>query len=167
VVELRAVPSGGDRPASPSAAIGGPASDELLERLLRDLPRPARWLMAGTAVLAGVQLVIVLPWLVGSDPWDLLSDSSAAHTTRDGSLGLVIAAAALLTVWRARWALPCFLVASLALVAQAVAGLVDTGSVMSDATAEIIHLPSVVLTCLIGLAAVPLTALGPRRRRPG
>lgn len=38
---------------------------------------------------------------------------------------------------------------------RAVEGLVDAGSVRPDATAEIIHLPSLVLTCLIGLAAVP------------
>ena len=79
-------------------------------------------------------------------------------------MGLIVAAAGLLTVWRPRWAVPSYVIASVALVAQTVAGLVDEG-IARDGSSELVHLPSVVLTCLIGLSAVRLPPLGPRRRQ--
>ena len=176
MVELRGLPGGTEPDPIGVAANVDPETDELLHRLQSGLPKPARWLIVTISLLAVVQLVVVLPWLVGRDPWGLLSDSSLAHTTRDGALGLVIAAAGLLTAWSRRWALPSFLVASLALVAQSVAGLFDASEQVAEAAAgagtstgiaigEIIHVPSIVLTCLIGLAAVPLAAFGPGRSR--
>jgi len=148
-----------------------PAADQLLARLRHELPRPSRWLLLIVIVLALIQLVVVLPWLVGRDPLGLLSSSGVGHLTRDGGLGLVVAVAGLLAAWRPRWALPMFLLASLALVAQAVAGLFDSaangvedGSAVP--TSELIHVPSVILTCLIGLMAVPLRSLGRARSGP-
>ena len=148
-----------------------PAAEQLLVRLRHDLPRPSRWLLSVVTVLALVQLVVVLPWLIGRDPWGLLPSSSTGHLTRDGGLGLVVAVAGLLAVWRPRWALPMFVLASLALVAQAVAGLFDSTANGVDGgtalpAAKLIHIPSMVLTCLIGLMAVPLHPLGPSRSGP-
>ena len=69
-----------------------------------------------------------------------------------------MAAAGLLAGWRPRYAIPCFVIGSVALVAQTVAGLFDTAS---RGGSEIVHLPSVVLTCVVGLSAIRLDALGP------
>lgn len=152
----------------PAGSAGGDhATDEgadiLLERLRAALPGPPMWLRVLIAVLALAQLVMVVPWLVESDPFGLL-DASASHLTRDGSLGLVVVIVGLLAAWRPRWALPCFVVGSVALIAQAVAGLFDD-SIAGARTTELVHLPSIVLTCLVGLSAVPLRALGPMRHR--
>ncbi len=141
------------------------SDDELLTELTSALPNPPRWLRAGVAVLAVAQLVVVLPWLVDSDPFDLLGDSTGSHLARDGALGLAVAVAALLTAWRPRWAVPSFLIASVALIAQTTAGLIDSAD--STGANELIHLPSVALACLIGLSSIRLTQLVPRHRSTG
>ena len=64
-------------------------------------PQPAMALRLGLFVVAFTQLVIAIPWLVGRS---FLPDANVAvsHLTRDGALGLVIAAVGLVTVWRPR-----------------------------------------------------------------
>ncbi|MFV0258068.1 MAG: hypothetical protein ACK5PP_06430 [Acidimicrobiales bacterium] len=136
----------------------------LLDRLGSDLPAPATWFRALIAVLAMAQLAVVAPWLVTRDPFGLLDGSTGAHLTRDGALGLAVAAAALLAAWRPRWAVPAFVLAAVALVAQTVAGLVEP-ELHRSASVEFVHLPSVLLTVLVGLSAVRLPALGPTRPR--
>lgn len=143
---------------------GDADTEALLRRLDGALPAPSRVLLACLAVLGVIQLVLVVPWLVGADPFGLLGSSATDHLTRDGALGLVVAIAALLTAWRPRWAVPCFVIASLALIAQTVAGVIDD-SITDSGAAEFIHLPSIVITVLIGLAAVRLAPLGPRHGR--
>lgn len=97
------------------------------------------------AALAVLQLLAVLPWLVGRDPLGLLGDSNSAHLTRDGSLGLAVAAAALLSAWRPHWARPSFAIASVAVVAQAAAGALDAS--VATGGNELIHPPSVASPC--------------------
>jgi len=137
--------------------------DDLLERLDAALPGPPSWLRVLVAVLALAQSAVAAPWLVGADPLGLLSGSSAAHLTRDGALGLVVSVGGCLVAWRPRWSLPCFAFASAAIVAQAVAGVFDEPAT-ALAGSELLHVPSLVLTCLIGLSGVRLRPLGPGRR---
>lgn len=152
--------------------LGGPGGPEdpddpaepLLSQLGAALPGPNRLVRALVAVLALAQLAVVLPWLVDADPFGLLGSSPASHLTRDGALGLAVAVAGMMTAWRPRWAMPCFLLGSAALVAQTVAGLFDAHSSGGGGT-ELVHLPSVVLTCLVGLSGIRLTPLGPGPRR--
>jgi hypothetical protein len=139
-------------------------SDMLLARLGAALPRPPSVLIGLIVTLATAQLVIVVPWLMDYDPFGLLDSSTSSHLVRDGALGLVVAVAALLTAWRPRWALPCFTISAITLVAQAVASLVDNDSTASSG-GELIHVPAVILTCLVALSAMPLSALGPIRHR--
>jgi hypothetical protein len=144
----------------------GPAgreAEDLLRRLDRELPGPHRAVRAALAVLGLAQAFLVAPWLVGSDPFDLLAASSSGHMSRDGSFGLMVACAALLTAWRPHWAVPSFAIASVALVAQTASAFIDEVGGLVAAN-EFIHLPSVVITCLVGLSAVRLPPLGPRRR---
>jgi hypothetical protein len=79
-------------------------------------------------------------------------------------LGLIVAIAGLLTSWRPRWALPSFVISLLALVAQGLGVLVDD-TIQGLGLAELIHVPSIVLVAMVGLAANRLTPLGPRRRQ--
>ena len=148
--------------------VGHDADDDgaspLLDRLGSALPEPHPALRVLVAVLAVAQLAVVLPWLVDHDPFGLLSTSTASHLARDGTVGLAVAAAALLTAWRPRWALPCFLLASVALVAQTLAAVFDS-SITSGGGSELVHVPTVALTCLIGLSGIRLTPLGPGARR--
>lgn len=141
---------------------GGDPAEPLLDQLGAALPGPNPIIRGLVAVLAVAQLAVVLPWLVDADPFGLLGSSTSSHLTRDGALGLAVAVAGLMAAWRPRWAVPCFLLGSAALVAQAVAGLFDSASAGSGGT-ELVHVPSVILTCLIGLSGIRLTPLGPGR----
>lgn len=127
------------------------------------IPTPPLALRIALGTLGAVQLVITLPWLIDADPFGLLgSGTSSAHTSRDGAFGLVVAAAALLTAWRPRWALPAFLIGAVAVVSQAIAGLLDD-SIIEVGANEVVHFLSILLTVLTGLAAVRLRPLGPTR----
>lgn len=138
------------------------SDDELLATLSSALPNPPILLRVGIALLATAQLIVVLPWLVDIDPFGLLGDSTGSHLARDGALGLAVAVAAFLTAWRPRWAVPSFLIASVVLIAQTTAGLIDSAD--STGANELIHLPSVALACLIGLSSIRLGDLRPRQR---
>lgn len=139
------------RPVDPAEAA--------LQRLGAALPGPPLALRVAVAVLSVVQAVMVIPWIAGRDPWSLLDTMTEEHLTRDGSLGLVVAAAGALTVWRWRWAVPCFAIASVASIAQAVVAAFDD-ELVGGVSSELVHIPSLVLTCLIGLCHVRLRPLG-------
>jgi hypothetical protein len=130
-----------------------------LQRLGAALPGPPLVLRVAVAVLSVVQAVMVIPWIVGRDPWNLLDTMTEEHLTRDGALGLAVAAAGVLTVWRWRWAVPCFAIAAVATIAQAVAAAFDD-DLAGGASTELVHIPSVVLTCLIGVMNLKLRPLG-------
>ena len=137
-------------------------ADVTLSRLHAALPGPSDPLRLAVLLIGVAQLVVVAPWLVDADPFGLLGSSPAAHLTRDGALGLVVAVAAILTAWRPRWALPCFVTASVGLVAQGLAGTIDD-TIVESGGSEFVHVPSIILTVMIGLSTIRLTAMGPRR----
>jgi len=155
-----------------TAGPGGPKArsenrdeaDEALVRLSRDIPSPSPLLRGLIIVIAVAQLVLVIPWLIGLDPFGLLDHGDDGHLTRDGSFGLVVAVAGLLTAWRPRWALPSLLISVSALVAQGLAVLIDDTGAGFD-SAELIHGPSIVLLALISLAVIRLSPLGPHKRK--
>lgn len=141
---------------------------EVPDRLRAALPRPPRWLLIVLIILGVAHFVVSIPWLVGSDPLGLLGDTvPAVHAARDGAIGIVIAVAAIMAAVRPRWARPGFLIASTALIAQAVAGVVDS-SIVDTGPSEVIHLLSLLLALLIGVCVVSQTvrSLGPTRSRP-
>jgi hypothetical protein len=129
------------------------------------VPLPPLWLRILIAGLGLIQTAIVVPWFLGADPLGLLDPNDAAHLTRDGAIGLIISASALLAAWRSRWAVPAFVLASVAVIAQTVATLIERSEV-SRGAGELVHLPSVLLTCLIGLSGIRLRPLGPGSRHP-
>jgi hypothetical protein len=172
-MSARGVPARGPDDTEPLASVSdlgarrvGPIEDDGLERLLGDLdaalPRPPRALILALALLGLGQLAIVVPWLFETDPFGLLGQSSSGHLARDGALGLAVASGALLTAWTPRWAVPCFVLSSIAVTAQAIASLAEEAQAHVGGT-EFIHVPSLILTCLTGLASIKLRALGPSR----
>jgi hypothetical protein len=134
---------------------------DTLGRLDEAIPTPAPTMRIAVAVLAMIQFAVAVPWLVGADPLVLLGNSTSAHRTRDGALGLAVAAAGLLAAWRPHWAKPSFALASFAVIAQTAAGVLDTAIIAGSN--ELIHLPSIALTCLTGALAIRLSTLAPRR----
>jgi hypothetical protein len=62
-------------------------------------------------------------------------------------------------VWRWRWAMPCFAIVSVATLTPAVAASVDD-DLAGDASTELVHMPSMVLSRLIGVSNLRLQPLG-------
>jgi hypothetical protein len=141
---------------------------EVPEELTAALPRPPPSLLATLIALGAMQLLVAIPWIVGSDPFGLLGTAAPpTHTTRDGAVGIVIAAAAIFTGIQPRWARPAFYISATVVVAQAVAGVVDK-SIVETGLPEVIHLLGVGLTGLIAVCIIYqiLDPLGPERRPP-
>ncbi len=135
------------------------------DRIREALPVPPRWLIVALLVLGVVQVVVALPWLVGSDPLGFMgSTAPATHTTRDGVAGVVVGAAAVLTAIRPRWARPAFHIAAVVIVAQVVAGVIDS-SIAETGLPEVVHLLSVLLVVLIAVCVMNQIAgpMGPNR----
>jgi hypothetical protein len=112
---------------------------------------PAASLRVGLLTISVAQLVLAIPWLVGKS---LLPDSHVAvsHLTRDGALGLVIAALGLVTVWRPRYVHGTRLIGLLVLSLQLVAGVADQQMSSVSASFEVVHFLVVII--VLGLFAV-------------
>ncbi|MDQ1479697.1 MAG: hypothetical protein QOI44_558 [Actinomycetota bacterium] len=108
-------------------------------------------LRVGLVAVAVTQLVFAIPWIVGKS---LLPDSHVAvsHLTRDGALGLVIAALGLITVWQPRYAHATRLMGFLVLGLQLAAGIDDRQAHLVSGVFEIVHLPVVLI--VFGLCAI-------------
>ena len=171
VVEITASNSPADRAlrslsnedARPREGGSDTDADLLVERLRLAIPQPRPALRILIALLGLVQLTLAIPWLIDTDPFGLLSKSEGTHVVRDGAIGTVIGVAALMTAWRPRWAIPCFILAAMPLLAQVIAGLTDN-SIAASGTIELIHVLSVLLTCLIGMSAIRLSDLTARSK---
>jgi uncharacterized membrane protein len=108
-------------------------------------------LRVGLSLISIAQLVFAVPWLFGSS---LLPDSHVAvsHLTRDGALGLVIAALGLVTVGRPRYAHATRVMGFVVLGLQLVTGLADHDMHMVTGAFEIVHL--LVVLIVAGLCSV-------------
>ncbi len=134
-------------------------ADHTLQRL--DDLRPARSpvLRGVLAAVAVIQLVLSVPWLVGSNPWSsVLGDVPSSHLTRDGAIGVAAATAGLLTAWRTRYALAMLAVAGVSLAMQVLGGAVDS-AVASDF--EVVHAIALLIVVLVFAVAMR------RERAPG
>jgi hypothetical protein len=131
-------------PADPAGALG------LFARRGKET---ATSLRIGLLVISVTQLVFAIPWLDGRS---LLPDSHVAmsHLTRDGALGLVIAALGLVTVWRPRYAYASRFMGFVVLGLQLVTGIADQHGHLVRASFEVVHLPVVIIVFgLCGVAA--------------
>jgi hypothetical protein len=141
------------------------AAERVLTRSREDIAGPSLRLRASLAVVAVAQLVLACPWLFGAS---LVPDPSvsAAHLTRDGALGLLIASVALVTAWRPRYAFGSLLVGAVAIVAQFASGIVDRQDQAVSGVFELTHLLSLVIVVLLAFACTSLRSGGGARRSP-
>ena len=119
----------------------------------------------GLAVIAAIQLVVAVPWLFGHS---FVPDAhvEVAHLTRDGALGVVIAALGLLTAWRPHYVRSTLFVGLVVFFAQFIAGFVDH---MSDAVTglfELIHMLVVLILIAMSAVAVSLARRATPRIEP-
>jgi hypothetical protein len=133
--------------------------ETILARLHQPAVTPA--LRYGLAVIAAIQLVVAVPWLFGHS---LVPDAhvEVAHLTRDGALGVVIAALGLLTAWRPRYVKSALLIGLVVFAAQSIAGFVDHMSDAVTGTFELIHLLVVLILIAMSAVAVSLARATPR-----
>ena len=128
---------------------------------LREQPTVLRLLLL---VLSMVQLTFAIPWVFGVSPfWDGTGRADPAHLTRDGTIGLVVGLAGLLTARQPRLAYFFLTVGwSLALL-QVVAFVSDLRSEGVTAGFETVHALTLAVTALMTAMAFPMR----RGRRPG
>jgi len=140
---------------------------QLDEAVLARLNPPAVMpsLRFGLAIVAAIQLVVAVPWLFGHS---FVPDAhvEVAHLTRDGALGIVIAALGLLTAWRPRYVHSALLMGLVVFVAQFIAGFVDHMSDAVTGSFELIHLLVVVILIAMSAVAVSLARRATPRNEP-
>lgn len=145
-----------------------PHAEDRVDRVLRAVPTPPFALRVALGILVAVQAPIVLTWLFNADPLRLLGGAvDEVHLVRDGAFGFVILTAAAITVWRARWAVPSFAIASAALLAQLAAAFADD-SISVSGWNEAFHLVLLLTTLMIGACGLwlkPMPAGGGRRHQ--
>ncbi len=127
------------------------ASRRVLASLARARSSSSLVLRLGLVVLAVAQVVVASPWLFGAS---IVPDQhvAVAHLTRDGALGLIIAALALLVAWRPRYALSATLIGSIVFVTQFAAGFVDNQDRYVNPTFELTHLLVLAILALLAFA---------------
>lgn len=141
------------------------ASQRVLERHQTGVPGPSLRLRVMLVVVAVVQLVLACPWLFGAS---LVPDHqvTAAHLTRDGALGLLVACVALLSAWRPRYAVGALLIGLVAIVAQFASGLVDQQDRAVSGAFELTHVLSLVIVVLLAYACTTVRTHESDRRQP-
>ena len=123
------------------------------------ISKPTRILLA---VAALVQATIAGPWLIGLNPLSsLLGRATPEHLTRDGALGMVIAVAGVVTVWRARYSFAMLGLCGAVVLMQTLGTLVDGHDGDVGVSFEKVH---AIALAIVGL--VVLTAMR-RERVPG
>jgi len=122
-----------------------------LARVATTTTKPAAALRIGLLAISVAQLVLAIPWLVGRT---LVPDSHVAvsHLTRDGALGLVIAALGLVTVWRPRYVHSTRLIGLVVLGLQLITGVADQQMSSVTDSFELVHFLVVII--VLGLFAL-------------
>jgi len=141
------------------------ASRRVLERHDTDVPGPSIRLRTLLVVVGTAQLVLACPWLFGAS---LVPDPqvTAAHLTRDGALGLLVACVALVAAWRPRYVVGSFMIGVVAIVAQFASGLVDRNDQAVSGAFELTHVLSLVIVVLLAYACTTMRGEGHDHRQP-
>lgn len=139
-----------------------PIAERVLDRMAPLRLGPPRWIRLVLMVVSSAQVIIALPWLVGTDPLGLLGRADVSHLTRDGAFGMVIGLAGIVTAWQHRYAIAAGILSVSILFVHFATGLIDGHADRVAMWVEISHLPMTIITALILVAARPARA---RKRR--
>jgi hypothetical protein len=142
--------------------LGGEGGDAALvfSRLASARPRAAvhsRWFLG--AMSAG-QTLLSVPWVFGFNPLGrVLGGAAGAHLARDGTLGVLIGVAGLITAWRPRYAYAMLGVCGAIVLMQIGGGIVDEHADTVGSHFEAVHLLALGIATFIAMIAF-------RRGRP-
>lgn len=134
-------------------------ADDMVEHVssrLDILRQPGSLLRLTLLVIGGLQVLIALPWIFGATPlWGPRSDTSIAHLTRDGVIGLVLGLAGVAVSLAPRLAYFALSICGLLVSLQAVAFVTDRINSKVHPVFETIHVLAIVITVLVIIAAFP------------
>lgn len=134
-------------------------ADDMVENVssrLDILRQPGGLLRLTLLVIGGLQVLIALPWIFGATPlWGPRSDTSIAHLTRDGVIGLVLGLAGVAVALTPRLAYFALSVCGLLVSLQAVAFVTDRINSKVHPVFETIHVLAIFITVLVIIAAFP------------
>lgn len=115
--------------------------------------------------VAVIQAALATRWLLGTT--SIPGDVATAHVTRDGALGLTVAAAGLGVVFRPRFATGLLIVGSTALAVQVAAAAIDDRSGWVDLPYEGVHvLGAAIVVCMLLVARRQKIVLPPKTKAP-
>ena len=126
----------------------------VLQRLAERRPRARTWLRMVLGTVAMVHGVVSFPWVFGYNPlgW-LLGSAPDGHLTRDGTLGVLVAVAGVVTAWIPRYAYPMLCVCGAIVALQLGGGLVDSNDPHVGLHFEKVHLVALLIAALVAVVA--------------
>lgn len=120
------------------------------------LREPGGLLRLALLVIGGLQVVLALPWIFGSALlWGPQSDTSAAHLTRDGVIGLVLGLAGVAVALSPRLAYFALSICGLLVSLQVVAFVTDRMNSNVQPVFETVHVLALLISVLVGIVAFP------------
>lgn len=120
------------------------------------LRQPGGMLRLSLLIVSGLQVFLALPWIFGSTPlWGPRSDTSMAHLTRDGVIGLVLGLAGVAVALTPRLAYFALSICGLLVTLQTVAFVTDRLNSTAHPIFETIHVLAVIISVLVLVIAFP------------
>ncbi len=105
-------------------------------------------------LLALMQGALSIPWAFGRNPiGTVLGDVAPQHLTRDGTLGVLIAVAGVVTAWRPRYAFAMLGVCAAIVILQLGAGAVDEHTSAVALHFELVHVLAIGIAGFIAFIA--------------
>lgn len=120
------------------------------------LREPGGMLRLALLLIGGLQVLLALPWIFGATLlWAPSSDTTVAHLTRDGVIGLVLGLGGVAVAVSPRLAYFALSVCGLLVSLQAIAFISDKVTSKVNPNFEAIHVLALLITALVIVAAFP------------
>lgn len=134
-------------------------ADDMVESIssrLDILREPGGTLRISLLIVGSLQVFLALPWIFGATPlWGPRSETTVAHLTRDGVIGLVLGLAGAAVAITPRLAYFALSICGLLVTLQAVAFITDRVNGTAHPVFETIHVLAVIITVLVAIIAFP------------
>ena len=134
-------------------------ADDMVETVshrLDILRQPGGLLRLFLLLVGGLQVLLALPWIFGATLlWSPSYDTTAAHLTRDGVIGLVLGLAGVAVAASPRLAYFALSVCGLLVPLQVIAFISDKVTSKVNPNFEAIHVLALVISALVVIAAFP------------